>query len=316
MPLVGVWFVLAFAVPSPIGLLVPAIPYLALLLTGAAVALVGVLWRGSERPRWSPVFRITLIGGVVLGLVVSGLIGLTGSLGLGCPFLPPASSLTPVSSSGWFQASAPPWQEHGAPVLFSLGATWCPYCSASSWAEWKALSFFGRPSGTTLEYSSGTDHPAQVPEIVLAHLTLGPKNGHAPGVSAQILEDTSNVVGNLPGTASCVQQAYVSSFSNGIPFVVVNGQYVHRSTLVDPTCLGPWANGQNGGAAAVQASVASELPSTTGGGDPWTCVSAQAYWTAAMIAAGTGMSTTTLRNSYGWSATDTAGIQADLNQMR
>ncbi len=312
VPLLGIWFALAYFIPSPIGLVLPALPWLGLVLAAVALVLIWTLWRATAGPKWSTVYRNTVIGGVVLGLVVSGLIGLTGALAYGCPFLPPSSSLSGVSSSSWEKASTNAWQVDGAPVFFSFGATWCPYCSASSWAEWKALSFYGTVSGTSLDYSSASDSPSSIPEIVIANLALGPKGGNSPGVSVQILEDTSGARPNVPGATSCVQQAYLSSYSNGIPFVVLNGQFVHLGSLVNPICLQPWAAGANGGNGAVQTSVATEAPATQGG-NPWSCVSPQAYWIAALLAFSTGQQITTLKNSYGWNATDTSAIQTDFN---
>lgn len=315
-PLVGVWFVLAYFIPAPIGLVIPALPYLGLILTGVVLVLIWALWRATRGPRWSPIYRNTVIGGVVLGLVVSGLIGLTGTLAFGCPFLPSGSSLTPASSSGWDKVPTSAWQDGGQPVFFSFGATWCPYCSASSWAEFKALTFFGAVSGTSLSYSSASDSPASVPEIVLADLTLGPIGGHAPASSVQIREDTSGVRGNSPGTANCIQQAYLTSYDPnvGIPFVVINGQYVHSGTLVDPNCLQPWWAGSNGGNLAVKNSVVNETAAGSGG-NPWNCVSSATYWMAAMIALSTGQQLTTLKNSYLWNSTTLGHIQTDYNLL-
>src|SRR5208282_5140699 len=87
---VGIWCLLAFAAPSPVGLLVPAIPYLALALAAVAFLLLYSLWRTRDR-RWSDVMRGTVISGVVLGLIFAGMVGLVGALVFGCPYLPPAS---------------------------------------------------------------------------------------------------------------------------------------------------------------------------------------------------------------------------------
>ncbi len=315
VPIVAVWFSLAYVIPAPIGLVLPAIPYLGLILVGVVMILLWALWRSTSGPRWSRLYRNTAIGGVVLGLVLSGLIGLTGTLAFGCPFLPPASSLTSASSSGWQKVPTSAWQENGLPVFFSFGTTWCPFCSASSWSEFKALSFFGTVSGTSTEYSSASDTDPQTPEIVLAYLTLGPRNGHTPGVSVQIQEDTSNNRANAPGTSNCTQQAYLSSYdpAGSIPFLVVNGQFVHTGSLNDPPCLQPWAAGANGGAGAVQTAV--ETESGTTGGNPWTCVSEQSYWIAAMIVVGSGQAVTTFKTFYGWNVTDTNQIQTDVNLL-
>jgi len=79
-PIFAIWFVIAYLIPSPVGLVLPAIPYLALGLTVAAFVLLFGLWR-SKAERWSKLLRTTVVTGVVLGLVISGAFaGLAGGL--------------------------------------------------------------------------------------------------------------------------------------------------------------------------------------------------------------------------------------------
>jgi hypothetical protein len=312
-PAVGIWFLLAFVAPSPVGILVPAIPYLALVFAAVAVILVYVLYRHTEGPRWSSPLRKSVVYGVVIGLVVAGGIGLVGALIFGCPYLPPASSLSSTGGTGWNTGPLPAWQTNGAPVVFFYGATWCPYCSASSWAIYKALSEYGTVSGASLFHSSLTDVYPGTPEVILSGVSLSPKNGHGPAIDFQASEDTSNVDGTYPGTASCTQQAYVSSYASGIPFLVVNGQYVHLGTLVDPQSLAPWNYSNSGnslsGASSVQSAVASES------GTPWTFIQDQAWWTMAFIAKAVGTPVSTLASEYGWSARTTSNVENDTASL-
>ena len=226
VPIFGIWFVIAYIVPSPVGLILPAIPYLALALVLVAFLLLFGLFRSSGK-RWTKVYRTTLVAGIVLGLVVSGVIALGGILFFGCPVLPSASSATTQPGAGWTSVSVSPWHENGLPVVYFYGATWCPYCSASSWAIWKALSGFGTVSGTSLMYS-GED---SIQEIVLANAQYS-----SSYITFLVSEDTSGVTGNFPSTSNCVEQAYVSAYSgSSIPFVAVNGQYIHGgSSLISP----------------------------------------------------------------------------------
>ncbi|HXQ48873.1 MAG TPA: hypothetical protein VN842_03745, partial [Thermoplasmata archaeon] len=83
VPVLAVWFAVAFLAPSPVGLILPAIPYLALGLAVVAFVLIYALLRAERR--WTKVYRNTVIGGVVLGLVFTGVVGLSGSLLFGCP---------------------------------------------------------------------------------------------------------------------------------------------------------------------------------------------------------------------------------------
>jgi len=308
VPTVVVWFALAYVAPSPVGLLVPAIPYLALGMAGVAIILLYALWRKTEGPRWTAVYRRTLIGGVVLGLVVAGTIGLAGSVVFGCPYLPPPSSLSSDGSSGWSTGPLAAWQENGVPVVFFYGSTWCPYCSASSWAIYKALTEFATVSNVHTDYSSLTDVYSGTPEIVLASAQLGPKLGHGPGVSFQAAEDTSGVEGNYPTTGSCYQQAYVTAYASGIPFAAVNGQVVHDGTLVNPSDLAPW-NSANGSAGTVRADVLNET------GAPWAAVDAQAWWIMTFIAKDLGTPVATLASEYGWSSNDQTQVSSDLSSL-
>ena len=303
-PIFALWFVFAYLIPSPVGLVLPAIPYLALGLTVAAFLLLFGLWR-SKAERWSKLLRTTVVTGVVFGLVISGLIGLAGVLIFGCPFLPATTSSEP--GPGWTSANVAAWQDGGRPVVYFYGATWCPYCSASSWAIWKALTEFGSVSGAQTGYSSGSDIDPLTPEMVLTFQVS------STSVAYQYSEDTSGVDQTFPGTSNCYQQAYVTAYSGGsIPFLVVNGQYIHGgSYLVNPGDLSTWAGGLNGGASTVQSSVSSE------NGAPWQAVQTQAWWIMAFMAKSTGIpiSTLALQVTPHWSSATQAGVQNDLTQI-
>jgi hypothetical protein len=304
-PIFGIWFVIALLVPSPVGLVLPAIPYLALALAVGAFLLVFGLWRASG-PKWSKVLRSTLVTGVVLGLVISAIIALGGVLFFGCPYLPSASSGT-SQQQGWISVSVSPWQDGGRPVVYFYGATWCPYCSASSWAVYKAISEFGSVSNVQLSYSAAGDVYPQTPEVVLDGLQVA-----SSSVALQVSEDSSGVDGNFPAASGCVQQAYVTAYSGGsIPFLVVNGQYVHGgSTLINPQGLTTWAGGANGGASTVQSQVANE------NGPAWNAVSGQAWLTMAFIAKATGQPVSQLASQYHWSSTTAAQVGADVAAIK
>jgi thiol-disulfide isomerase/thioredoxin len=313
-PIFGVWTLFAYVAPSPVGLLLPAFPWLALLLAVAAFILLFGLLR-NRRNRWSKELRTTLVVGVVLGLLVAGLVGVTGYIAFGCPYLPPSSSLSAVSGSGtgsgssavapWTTGSLPKWQEGGKPVLYFYGASWCPYCSAGSWSLYKALSEYGNVSGANaaLSYSSSTDVYASTPEIILADLGYS-----SSWISFQVSEDLSGVEGNFPGTSNCYESAYVSAYSaSSIPFAVVNGQFVHGgSQLIYPQTLSDWAGT---GAQTVLSSVQSES------GAPWSAIQFQAWWIMALLAKSTGASVSTLSADLHWSASTTNAVNADYAQI-
>jgi hypothetical protein len=322
-PVMAIYALLAYVAPSPVGILIPAFPWLFLGLAVAAFVLLFGLLRSEKK--WTKVWRSTLISGVVVGLVLAGVLGLAGYVIFGCPYLPPSSALGNLQE-GWAHASVGPWQESGKPVFYFYGATWCPFCSASSWAMWKALTEFqsgfngqttGIP-GTSFMYSNPADVDPSTPEVVIGSLSVS-----SPALALQVSEyfwtTTSGVAGTFPSTSNCVQQAYVSAYSTGLPFVVLNGQYVHAGTLIEPTVMSSWAAGANGGYTTVANGVLTES------GAPWSDVSSQAGWITAFLLKSGGYSTVAaflaanpgLNNpsKYQWTTGMTGIVNADLAQL-
>jgi hypothetical protein len=311
VPVVAVWFVVAFLAPSPVGLILPAIPYIALILAGVALLLIYAILKSEKR--WTKVYRNTVIAGVVLGLVFTGVVGLTGSLVFGCPYLLPSTSgSNPGGAPGWAHYGNSAWHDSGKTVVFFYGATWCPYCSAGSWTIWKALQQYGvvTPNPPLTGYSSLSDVYAGTPEVYLASTGVTSNN-----ISFQVSEDTSGVDGTFPGTSNCYQAAYVSSYSgSAIPFLVVNGQWIHAGTpIINPSYLTPWnsANSSNsGGASTVYSQVQAQ------NGSAWNILSTQTHWTMAFIAVSCGATNsagvTWLGTNYKWTP---ATVQAVTNDV-
>ncbi|MGI0131249.1 MAG: DUF929 family protein [Thermoplasmata archaeon] len=308
-PAFGVWFLIAYVAPSPVGLLLPAIPWLGIGLAVVAFLLLFGLLRTREK-RWSPALRSSLIVGVVLGLLVAGSAGITGYLAFGCPYLPPASSLAGTSAPGWTKASVGPWQDGGKPVLYFYGASWCPFCSAGSWSIYKALTGFGTVTGANaaLGFSSLSDVYAGTPEIVLGNVQYS-----SSSISFIVTEDTSGVDGNFPGATNCFEQAYVTAYGGGaIPFVVINGQYIHANTpIVNPATLSTYTYSTTSGhgAATVLGQVQAE------NGTAWSAVQQQAWWMMAFLVKGTGESVATLSSQYHWSSATVTAVNLDLDQL-
>jgi thiol-disulfide isomerase/thioredoxin len=304
VPLVGIWAIFAYLAPSPVGLLVPAIPWLALALAVLAFVLIYLLLRADRR--WTKVYRSTVIGGVVVGIVFAGMVGLVGALVFGCPFLPPASALT-AQPQGWASGTMAPWHQDGKPVLFYYGATWCPYCSASSWALYKALISFGQLTGQQFQYSSPNDVYPQTPEVNLANAQL-----NSQYISLLVVEDDSGNDGSFPATTTCFQSAYVAAYSGGaIPFVVINGQYVHGgASLLNPADFTSWAST---GVSTVQQSVQSESAG------PWTSVpnlQAQSWVVMALLVKSCGLSVSVLASQYHWTSATSAGVTNALASIK
>ncbi len=300
VPIVAVWAALAYVAPSPVGLLLPAIPWLALAAAVLAILLIYFLLRADKR--WTKVYRTTVVSGVVLGIVVSAGIGLVAVLVVGCPYLPPASTLSSQPAPGWAAGTMKAWQDNGLPVVYFYGATWCPYCSASSWAIWKALTAFGSVTGNKPGYSFGSPEPYQnTPEMILANAQVSSSH-----VTFQVNEYVYGSDGVFPSTSNCYQSAYVTAYSGGsIPFLVVNGQFIHAgTTIVDPANLQQW---EGNGWSTVYGSVYNET------GTPWSYIETQACWITAYILKAAGMSTATGLNLR--SSATVSQVNSDLAQI-
>ncbi|HEV8049618.1 MAG TPA: DUF929 family protein, partial [Thermoplasmata archaeon] len=234
-PLFAVWFVVALVVPSPVGTFLPAIPWLVILMLLAIGLLAFALLRSATR--WNAAIRNSLIAGVVLGIVVSGSLGVA-ALVSGCPTLTAATTGEP---SSFQKADNPLWTVNGASVFFFYGSAACPYCSASSWAMVVALQAFGTLSGTVYDRSSPTDVYPNTPEVVLANAVLQSKY-----VDLQVAESTDDNSITSPATSGCYQSSYVSTYDSvgSIPYVVIGGQYFHVGAMVNPPALAGLSDSQ------------------------------------------------------------------------
>jgi uncharacterized protein DUF929 len=160
---------------------------------------------------------------------LSGTLAAVGTV-VGCPLLSPFGSSEPM---GWNKLAGPAWNDEGRPVLFFYGSVACPFCSATSWAIWKALQAFGQVNGTSFGTSSAQDVDPNTPEVVLAGATLA-----SPFVVFDVRESTNPTTIEAPSLGSCQELAYVTAYSGGtIPFLVVGGGFARQGTLVDPTQL-------------------------------------------------------------------------------
>lgn len=222
----------------------------------------------------------------------------TGSSSGGVPpgSLPPASSLS-SEPSGWASGSTiTPWQLNGHPVLFFEGATWSPYSAASSWVIYKALVSFGGLSGVPLNYSSEDD----IPEAVVAGVGVS----HGP-IAFLVAEDTSGTVGQFPTITNPTEQAYITAYGgSAIPFVVINGQYVHgEASLASPSAVSPFTTQQMESAALTES------------GSAWMVIASETYLTLAFIVESLGVTPASLATEYHWSPNLTSGVESALSSL-
>ena len=261
-PLFGIWFLIAYVVPSPVGVFISAIPTLGLILAASAFILAFGLLRSEKK--WSSVLRGALATGIILGLVMSAVFGIAGILA-GLPYL---TSVTSSEPDGFHFADNKIWTSSGKPVLFFFGSAACPYCSASSWALVVALQRFGSLSGTAFDYSNPSDTPPSIPETVMASASLT-----SSYISLQVAETTYTGAITLPGFANGYQNAYFVAYDSGgsIPYVVIGGQYFTVGTLVNPVPL------EGSSPTEVQAAIGSQS------GAIWSDISPGADWVTAFL---------------------------------
>ena len=199
-PFFAPWALLAFLLPSPIGVYLPLVPVLGLLTAGAGFLLAFGLLRAPRR--WSPVFRRTATVGAVAGLIVAGGLG-TVAVAAGCPVLSPFLSAEP---GGWQRVPQGAWQDQGRPELFIYGSVACPYCSASSWAVLLSLQRLGNVSHIQIDHSSPTDAYPDTPSVLLGELDVG-----SAWVTLDARESPNDQQIVAPALGQCIEQAYVSA---------------------------------------------------------------------------------------------------------
>jgi ABC-type transport system involved in multi-copper enzyme maturation permease subunit len=227
----GIWFGFAMET-SLVGVWLVAYPYVLLVAIAGVVLMAIGLILGTAR--LSEVWKKPVAIGIVLGLVISGGLALfAGSLGV--PNLhPPYNEPT---GQGW-ESETPRnslWTSgDNRPVFFFYGSVGCPYCAASSWAVYVALSQFGTLTGT----GSGNSVEDNVPEITLDSSSLSSTYINWDVKEGNDFGSTSDE----PGT-SLVESAYLNYYNvppngGGIPFYVVGGIFIHPGALVNPTTSG------------------------------------------------------------------------------
>jgi hypothetical protein len=230
-PMFAIWLVLALFFPSTIGTIggttLYLVPTIGILLgVGGFLLGFGLL---TSVERWTSQVRVALTIGVVLGLVLSGGMALV-SVIAGCPNLTATTTGEPLN---WSKAPNAAWTVDGAPTFFFYGAVACPYCSASSWAIWYALSMFGTWNGLGWSHSASDDVYPNTPAVDLSAAALVSR-----WVAPVLVEGPDPNAIHVP-SIGCPASAYVSTYdsSGSIPFAVVNGQYVHTQSIVGPLYL-------------------------------------------------------------------------------
>lgn len=251
----GIWALIATFEPIARAL-VPLVPYIVgVVVLGAVLLGASFVIGGSFRDLTS--LRKVIVVGIVLGLVVAGSAALIAYL-IGIPVLSPCNQNEP---NGWCRAPNTAITDGGHPQLLFIGSIACPYCSASSWAIYGALQAFGTVTGVSYGSSNPGDTFPNTPEVELDSSSYSSNY-----VSWDVKEGSDPTLINEP-PLSTVESAYVSAYDSGlsIPFLVVDGIFIHVGTLIDPSQL-TTAPGQPSGAGTpyTYQQVQSDLASQSG----------------------------------------------------
>jgi Domain of unknown function (DUF929) len=296
VPAIGIWTLLAYVYPSPVGAYLPAYPDLLIVLLIAVFVLAFALLRTSQR--WSTVYRNSVIVGCVLGLVFAGGFAIV-AISQGCPTLTPAGSTVPANGAlgTWtFYSGNPKWSNGGLPVFFFYGSIGCPFCSASSWAFYWALERFGTVQGLQLGHSNPGDTDPSTPELEFVNAQYT-----SSYVAMHILESDVDTNTIPPTPSSCIDQAYISSYdggTNGIPFVVVGGQYVHIGMVDDPGVIQPLGY--------TPSQVLGQVINQTG--SAWNAIAPNAYMLTAVLLKADGGRPASVLSDY-------SSVAADYNSL-
>jgi hypothetical protein len=228
----AIWFLFA-NYTSLVGFFLPAYPDVLLVVIAGVVILAIGLVLGTARI--SEVWKKPVAGGIVLGLVLSGSLALAAT-GLGVPNLTAPYQESGVGH-GWEGTHNTVWTSSSLPVMFFYGSLACPYCGASSWALYKALSDFGTWSGSptsgssACSSSSSSDVYPNTPEVNFDALTYTSST-----ITLDAKEGQDSQAISEPGLDT-YEQAYVNYYNSGggIPFYVVGGIYIEPGAIVDPS---------------------------------------------------------------------------------
>jgi hypothetical protein len=226
-----IWFAFAYYVYL-VGFVLPAIPSVLLVAVAGLVLMAVGFFLGSTR--LSETWKKPVAIGVVLGLAISGSVAFYGTE-IGVPNL--NAPYSEATGHNWEGAHNQMWKSNGLPVLFYYGSLACPFCSASSWAVYKALSDFGTFSGVTYTSSNPSDIYPNTPEVDLTSITYS-----SNAISWDGKEGNNNQALSEPGL-DIYEQAYVSHYMqtsnscNGIPLYVIGGIFIEPDSIVDPALL-------------------------------------------------------------------------------
>jgi hypothetical protein len=125
------------------------------------------------------------------------------------------------------------------PVVFSVGAEYCPYCAAMRWPLVAALDRFGTFTGLALSASSATDVFPRTP--TLTFLRQRYKSPYLLLQTAELQGNVQDASGRYPPLQRLTetQAALFSHYdsSGSIPFLLIGGRYLLTGSPFSPSVL-------------------------------------------------------------------------------
>ena len=147
--------------------------------------------------------------------------------------------------------TSPAWRVGGKPIIFYLGAEYCPFCAATRWSFIVATSRFGKWSGLEYMNSTANDVYPLTPTFTFLHATYASKY-----VTVQTVEQQGRTMGQPLQSMDAAQNAAANTYDNvpfvpsstagSIPFIDMANRYIWSGSVYNPQVL----QGMNWGAIA------------------------------------------------------------------
>lgn len=120
--------------------------------------------------------------------------------------------------------------------LLYIGADFCPYCAGERWGLMLTVLRFGKLNGVRYTFSSSTDVYPNTPTVTFLHASFT-----SPYLDFQAIETADREQHPLTQPDALQNKIFTTfdappyvQYSESIPFVYVNGQYMLGSLLVTP----------------------------------------------------------------------------------
>lgn len=133
----------------------------------------------------------------------------------------------------------------GKPLVFFMGAEYCPYCGAERWALTVALSRFGTFSNLHFIHSSSTDVYPKTPTLTYYKSTYTSKYIQFEPLEVESTKEISAGVYAALQTPTSAENSLISKFDaapyttqpGGFPFVDIGNQYLVLEAQYLPSAL-------------------------------------------------------------------------------